>query len=392
MITLPTAQTLSLPKLPSQLPLVNGSCGTGNCYLPPAEVSHAILQEYLHDYNSKIPLFAPESLYYLFRDCYAGAADERPLAWVLVYTTIAMTYRLRAMSVFAAPDDTEQAEWYLNVCLGRLPDLLVQPPCLRLVQACISIAWLLETSSRCERAPFFASTALRLATDLGYNDLKVSTPASVDELEKCYVFWLAFFIDSHFCVAEQRMGSLRLADINTPLPAADVSNWWNPTEINTRSQSDFNVFSLHCGLATIEAEAAENLFSVQARRQPTGELDAEARKLLDKLTTWRDSNALAHLDANDIARSLYRSEIVLCVVLEAAYFRTLYQLHSVRALNGYRERTDVFSPGALRLVMRAQHVSCSDDARRLLRLTAMMPQGNLSTTWYVSRLPMDECR
>lgn len=93
-----------------------------------------------------------------------------------------MTDRLRAMSIFAAVEDTEQAEWYLSRYLSRLPELLVQPACIRLVQACISITWLLETSSRYERASFSASSALRLATELGYNDL-LAAAGTVKELE-----------------------------------------------------------------------------------------------------------------------------------------------------------------------------------------------------------------
>lgn len=384
LINLPARRGPVVPKLPSQLPRVDNSCGTGNCYLPPAEAAQVLLQEYLHDYNSKIPLYSPESLYGLFRDCYAGAADDRPLAWVLVYTTIAMTYRLRAMSVFAAPDDTIQAEWYLNVCLTRLPDLLVQPPCIRLVQACISIAWLLETSGRCERAPFFASTALRLATELEYNDLSASSASSstAEETEARYVFWLAFFIDTHFSFAEQRSVNLRVADINTPLPSESVINWWDSRQTESHGQqSSINAFALHCSLAVIEAEAAEQLCSIQARRQSSEDLDVTAGRILDKLAAWRQRNRLSHIDANDVRRLMYRSDVVLCIVLEAAYFRTLYLLQARRALQAFKEKQDVFNQASLRSMMQVSSETCVNEARRFLQLSMLMPQGNVSTTW-----------
>lgn len=381
LIRVPLTREFPVPKLPSQLPYVEGTCGTNSCYLPPAEDAHFILQEYLHDYNSKIPLFSPEALYTLFRDCYAGVANDRPLAWVLLYTTIGMTYRLRAMSVFASPDDTGQAEWYLSTALTRLPELLVQPPCVRLIQACISIAWLLETSSRCERAPFFASTALRLATELGYNDLPTNTAPTLDELEAHHVFWLAFFIETHFSFAERRTGPLRIADIATPLPAPGVSNWWDPSQVNSVSHSSLNIFALHCSLAVLEAEAAEELFSVQARKRPVEELDALAKGHLDKLAAWRRCNVLSRTDANDIVRSMYRSDIILCVVVEAAYFRAFYQLHAARTLCDWKEKVNVFSPEALQLIMRLDNRPLMDEALRFLRLTVLMPQGNLSTTW-----------
>lgn len=77
------------------------------------------------------------------------------------------------MSLFATPADTSQAEWYLGKSLAELPELLMQSPSLRLVQASLSIAILLETSSRCSRAPLFVSTALHMAQDLGYHELRL---------------------------------------------------------------------------------------------------------------------------------------------------------------------------------------------------------------------------
>lgn len=380
LIDVPRKKTTTVPKLPTQLPYVEGTCGTNNCYLPPATDAQIILQEYLHDYNSKIPLFSPESLYTLFRDCYAGAADQRPLAWVLLYTTIGMTYRLRAMSIFAAPQDTTQAEWYLSACLGRLPDLLVQPPCIRLVQACISIAWLLETSSRRDRAPFFASMALRMATELGYNDLPTKA-STVDELEQRHVFWLAFFIEQHFSFAESRTGPLRVDDINTPLPGRSVSNWWDLEQVEHADSPNLNVFALHCSLAMLEAEAAEKLFSIPARKQSTVELNAVASSMLDKLAVWRQQDPLSHSDPSEIVRSMYRSDIILCIVLEAAYFRAAYQMHTSRALGSWKEKSDVFDVEVLRLGLQLDRGLLLEDALWFLGLATLMPQGNVSTTW-----------
>ena len=103
--------------------------------------------------------------------------------------------------------------------------------------------------------------------------------------------------------------------------------------------------------------------------------------MLAKLVAWACRNPLSRIDGCDMVRSMYRSDIVLCVVLEAAYFRMLYQLHACRALGGWREKVDVFSPEALRLVMQLDNRVLVDGARRFLELTVLMPQGNLSVTW-----------
>ncbi|OCK76132.1 hypothetical protein K432DRAFT_307037 [Lepidopterella palustris CBS 459.81] len=116
---------------------------SGHCFLPHPDEGYSLLNEYLHDFNSKIPLFNPVTIYTHVRNCYSGAAGKLPLSWVLAYIALGIGHRLRAMSLFAAADDTFDAEWYLNKCLSVLPDLLLQEPTLPLVQALLGISMLL---------------------------------------------------------------------------------------------------------------------------------------------------------------------------------------------------------------------------------------------------------
>ena len=294
-----------------------------------------------------------------------------------------MAYRLRAVSPFPGPDDTIRADKYLDKCVEKLPDLLVEAPSLRLVQACITIGMLLETSERCERAPFFVSMAIRFAHELGYNDLpNDSTAVTVEQLEKRYVFWQAFFMDAHMSFARQRTCSIRLDDISTPIPSASTCNWWEPSDEGPgHGQWNLNVFALHCGLAVIEAAAAEQLFTASARRQSLDRTRRSYDAAIAQLHDWRISNPLANLDASDVLKSMYRSDIVLSIILEASYFRTLYQLHATWSLTNFGEKVDIFSPESLGSMMRMGRASYHADAVRLLRLMVLTPQGDVSTTW-----------
>lgn len=372
----------ALPTVP-QLPLGNDSCSQSRCYLPPVDEGNLLLQEYLFDFNSKLPMFSPEALYTLYHECYSGAANNAPLTWVLVYATIGITHRLRAMSLFAAPDDTSQAEWYLGKSLAKLPELLMQSPSLRLIQASLTMAILLQTSNRCQRAPLFVSTALHMAQDLGYNEvIPAQHTGSISSLEESYVFWVAFHMDAHMSLANQRPGAQRLADISTPIPAGHVLNWWQPNEHDVgASQWNISIFALHCSLAMIEAEAAEELFSAKARRRSPVSNANLYESIMLKLEVWRESNALSKLNAKDVLKEMYRSDIIHSVVLEAAYFRTLYQLRATNALAGFGTRIDVFAPKALQSMVELGTAPCHGDAKRFLKLVVLMPQGNLSTTW-----------
>ena len=379
LITLPAT---SLPTIP-QLPIGNDSCSKTRCYLPPTDQGYVLLREYLHDFNSKLPLFSPESLYTLFRDCYSGVANNTPLSWVLVYVTMAIVHRLRAMSLFAAPDDTAQADWYLGKSLSKLPELLLQSPSLRLVQASLCMAILLGTSGRVQRAPLFVSTALHMARDLGYNEVIPEQSAeSVSSMEMSYVFWVAFFMDAHMSLANQRPSSQRLADISTPVPAEGIVNWWDPSDYGSgENQWNLNIFALHSSLGIIEAEAVEELFSVKARRRSPLSNARFYESIALKLEIWRGKNALSNVDAEEVGKVMYRSDIIHSIMLEAAYFRALYQLRATNILNGFRAKLDAFSPEALQSIIGIGLTPCYIDAQRFLKLAMISPQGNLSTTW-----------
>ncbi|KAK5165784.1 uncharacterized protein LTR77_008707 [Saxophila tyrrhenica] len=379
---------LSIPSLDARPPFVEGSCASTKCYLPLPEEGERLLQEFLHDFNSRMPLFNPESLTTIFRDCYSGVNDSIPLPWVLVYATMAITHRLRAMSLFATPIDTPQSQWYLEKCLAKLPELLMGPPSLQLVQASLIICFLLQTSRQRQRAALFASTALHMAQELGYNELPASHLADTTlGREQAYVFWISFFMDTNMSLGHRRSTSQRLADISTPIPPANVVNWWDLNNHEQRpSEWNLNVFAQHCSLAVIEAEAAEDLFSVGARKRSPVQHPCEYKDIMSKLERWRANNALAKLEATDVLKAMYRSDIVHSVMLEGAYFRTVCQLKVAKELVGFRSRIDVFAPEALQAMIDRRIVPSYGDSRRFLKLAMLVPQGDVSTTWWVDLL------
>jgi hypothetical protein len=92
-------------------------------------------------------------------------------------------------------------------------------------------------------------------------------------------------------------------------------------------------------------------------------------------------NALTDTDAPSMRSSMYQSDMVHSIILEASYFATLYQLHATNALGAFTRRLDVFSPDELRA---AAGLICFDiyaDAQRLLTFAALISQGNVSVTW-----------
>ncbi|KAF2096270.1 hypothetical protein NA57DRAFT_59327 [Rhizodiscina lignyota] len=383
---LPSREAASLkrdrgPSHPGSMRLKN--CAKGACYLPPPDEGSALLNEYLADFNSKIPLFHPEAIYTDVRNCYSGAADKTPLSWVLTYTTLGIAHRLRAMGLFAALDDTANADWYLNRCLAVLPDLLLEQPSLPLVQALLGVSVLLQSSHRSRRAALFVSTAMHMAQVLGYNEAEADLDkASSEHRQGLYVFWIAFFMDTAMGLRTTRPNAPKLADISVPPPRASSSDWWTSnSSVDDTAEWKLNVFALHASLALIQAEASEELFSVKARHRSADLTAIVFKSIISKLEIWRQTNPLAETDATSMLHSMYQSDAVHLIILEASYFETLYQIHAASVLGAFTRRLDVFLPNELRSAAGRICFGIYVDAQRLLTLAGLVPQGNVSITW-----------
>ncbi|KAK5675070.1 hypothetical protein LTS10_012143 [Elasticomyces elasticus] len=354
------------------------------CYLPEVNDGYALLMEFLSDFNSKVPLIAPQHIYAHVRDCYSTATASR-ITWMLTYLMLGIAHRLRTMSVFSSPDDMARADWYLNQSLVKLPDLLMQEPSLELVQALLGVSILLETSSRSQRAALFASNAVHMCQDLGYHDYHTFSEDPMRSKEQQYVFWIAFRLDTDMSLGSLRQSAQNLAEISIPPPDEQNVDWWASTPTLTPTSPTgtgcVNLFALNTSLALIQAEALEGLFSNQCRNYPAEVLDNIFQTIKDKLRTWRLKSVVFSVDVQLLYKSMYRSDLVHMIVLEGMYFRTLYQLHAAAAMRGFGTKWDVFQAGSLRAVAGVDMRGCVGDARRLLELSGLVEGGNVSTTW-----------
>lgn len=367
----------------SQFPPRLSNCTRGNCFLPPPDEGYTLVSEYLHDFNSIIPLFHPETIYKHVLACYSGEADEtQRLYWVLAYVSLGIGHRLRAMSLFATPEDTSNGDFYLNKCLDVLPDLLLQEPSLQLVQGLLGVSVLLQTSYRSRRAALFVTTAMQMAQDLGYNEVISDQEESLNGKQGFYVFWIAFLMDTGMSLRASRPTTQRLADIGVPLPNAHSSDWWAlDTSSNHTTIWKVNILTLHASLGLVQAEISDDLFSVNARRRSTSLTASTYTNLVSKLEAWRSANPLVDVQGSSMLTTMYQSDIVHIVILEASYFETLYRLHASNAMGGFTQRLDVFTPSNLRANAGRVCFDLFADAQRLLEIAGLISQGNLTVTW-----------
>ena len=330
------------------------------CSLPPMEVAQALLTDYLRDFNSRIPLLAPEAIVSHMRDCYSGAAKGIATSWVLTHFVFGIAHRLRALDPAVRSEETSKTEEYLDKCLDSFSNVLLEEPSERTVQCLLGIAIMLQDSQKSHRVSSFVSVALRMAQELGYNEISDS-----DNKVPGYLFWIAFFLDANLSMCSLKPNTQKHAEIMTSLPRADNNDWWNIRPDNNGNTMNgipgTNFFFLHCSLALLQAEALETVFSPKASVQLT-QYNLALHTLITKLAAWRSDSKV------NSAEGLQSADVLHAAMLEASYFRTMYQLVAAQQIGVVTFRFDLFSHIALRVQKYYQRSPVFEDARKLLSL------------------------
>ena len=313
-----------------------------------------------------------------FRLCYSGAAADDDVAWVSVYVVLGIAHRIRGMSLAATAQDKIQADFYLQISLKPIHELLLQGSSLKLVQVLLGVAILFHTSTHSQLSPLFVSTAIRMAQDLRLNEGNVGTyfdPELAAQRER--IFWIAFFMDMDFVSVTGRLPCHRLYDIDIMLPQRAVENSPELPDAVER-QWTVDIFSLRAELALLQAEAYERILSVGARKSSAQHLSATFDGMLARFERYRDHHLLRS-EPCDLRKAFYQADMIHILVLEASYFQMLYRLYALSVLQ-WNFSVDVFSPDIVAKVAPSMSDSCHDCAARVLALFSTVPQGDTAVS------------
>ncbi|ORY00892.1 hypothetical protein BCR34DRAFT_546671 [Clohesyomyces aquaticus] len=379
----PRILTASLSEGVDEPPSLNRKRCDG--YLPPPELGASLLKEFLVDFNTATPLYRPWIITEHLRKCFMGGSDGTPLFWANVYVVFGLAHRLRAMSTAATPQDTEMAEYYLNINLGSVSNLLLAEPSLALIQCLLGIATLLQTSSHSTSHALFVSTALRMAQWLSYNDDQSQPEDSDRDIEQQRrVFWIAFTMDTDTSLLSNAPTTHRRDDVAASYPETNLQDDAGAIKAADGNWSA-NIFSLRIGLSLLQAEAMETVLSINGRRRAPQESIATAQGLLQKLGVFH-SHELFQFNAEQLMQLLYQSDIVHTVCLEASYFTTLFRLKTFLDF-GMDHPFKPFSSESLNNLVGMAHQPCYNEARRFLSLLSVAPMGDIGLGW-MAKLPI----
>lgn len=350
--------------------------GVRKCSLPPAQGGLFLLQEFLVDFNTAIPLFDAATISALFLDCYNGRADGQVISWVTLKVVLAIAHRLRAMSPLGVAQDTENVQTYLEESLAELPGLVLMEPSLLLAQCYLGIAIVLSTSSRPEPAATLVSMALRVLQDLHINDPDPdpeNTPT--DQLQRERVFWIAYFMDADMSLRGWRLPSLSPKLTNVDLPAEDPLDGAGSVQA-TEGDLKVNIFRLRAKLALLQAQLMEYVLAPRAASHN----DRPLHEIAMRLHKWR-SHFLFMFEVKDYHEMLHRSDLVHVVILESVYFATIYAVH-LHVSHGYKLGRSPFSPAALTLATAMEDAALPHrDALRFMEFLRLLPGNDVPFNW-----------
>ncbi|KAK4946041.1 hypothetical protein LTR10_014843 [Elasticomyces elasticus] len=353
--------------------------GDRKCSMPPAQGGLFLLQEFLVDFNTAVPLFDVESISTVFLDCYNGRADGLVISWVVVKIVLAIAHRLRAMSPLGVAQDTENVQTYLEESMEAIPGFLLMKPSLLLAQCYLGMAILLSTSSRPQPAARFVSMTLHMLQDLRVNDPPGDNAVrNANELQLQRVFWIAYSMDADISLRAGRLPTLSPRLINVELCAAETDD--NKGEI-CAAEGEFkvNVFRLRAQLALIQAQLMECILEPRTFESEHSQKDV-LQALAVGLDQWRE-NPLFDISIDRFQHLLHRSDLFHIIVLESAYLATAYVVRAHLSL-GSNLRSNPFIADGLMAVISTGAISESyDEARRFIGILNLLPGDSVPCNW-----------
>lgn len=355
-------------------------------YLPPPELGTALLAEYLMDFNTAYPLYRPHVIANHLRICYAGESDESSVSWVSAYVVFGLAHTLRAMSATATSQDNYMSKYYLARVMQAVNNLLFSPPSLGLVQCLLGVSLLIRSTSCGSKMSdsHFVSTALRVAQSLAYHEEQGSDIDSTRDVEQEYrVTWIAFIHDTNETICSNSPMTHRREDIIAAEPEESPSDALGSV-VAAEGSWRVNIFFLRAKLATIQAEAIQQLLCIKPQFRNPVDIAAAGNMILARLQAFH-SHELFQLNAGQLFQLLYRSDIAHTVSLEASYFATVFRVRAILGLD-MNIKGNPFQLERLKKLTMVKDLKCYADARRLLSLLPIAPRGDVALYWYVSRV------
>jgi hypothetical protein len=344
--------------------------------LPPRAEAQVLAQEMLDSYNVAFPIFDRALFLNTFEAHYPCDERENLGWWACLNVVFTLAHRFRAMRTLNDQAANIHAWGYLQNALAVVTELTMQTSELLAIQAILGLAIVLQGTPNSRSSSVLISTALKLAWSMKLHRQDQGPSVRAAEIrQRKRVFWIAYIIDKDISLRTGDPSAQDDDDMDVDLPS-------ETTEPNPGGASGVNFFNIHIGLAIIQGQIYKSLISTKALKQTETERSLAAKDLDSMLVAWKQSvpidfasDTLLVLGASGLLTMLH------AVIMNFTYFHALDTIHrSFRA--GFHLHPESMEPVAQLLGEDFPSTDiCLAEARKLMQLIPMMPQGDYAWVW-----------
>jgi hypothetical protein len=276
--------------------------------LPPLEQVLPIIQIYLQDFNSVLPLFHADTLLRLVHDCYSvGPLQRDSVVWAAVNVVLALARRHN----FVASHDVPSSAACLSRAESVLSRVVLGDIQLLNIQVLVGMVMLLQASQDLKPALVLIATTIRLAHAIGLHDRTYSAHlGSLHARQRACVFWLAYILDKDLSMRSKQPSIQIDDDINLDLPSptvlqynedrSKINNTDDATGVITTADGTIkmNYLTARIQLAAVEGGVYDYIYSTRSRKRSPEERSRALQSVAFALEQWKASipsefNALA---------------------------------------------------------------------------------------------------
>jgi hypothetical protein len=261
--------------------------------LPAEGLVRQLIDTYLVNINSILPLFDPRQLAQTVDQWYTSPTQRSRTSWAVINVVMAIAqycsfgkigFSHADFSIGSVPD-------CLNKAQSALTEILMGEVELTSLQVVLGIVMIFQGISDIRPAVFLISTALRLCQVLGIHRMDSdlygnTTPREALQLRR--VFWIAYILDRDIAMRIRQAPIQQDTDINIELPPKkpdeDAAGFVSTPEMY---QHGFNVFRANVELSQIQGYVYDALFSVRSQQLSPGERAASCQAIRLLLKDWK---------------------------------------------------------------------------------------------------------
>ncbi|OQE26069.1 hypothetical protein PENFLA_c007G03850 [Penicillium flavigenum] len=353
------------------------------CPLPPKDEIISLVNDYLQQFNSLVPIFQPSSLLSLCDDDNLQGIFNSPGRWASLNVALAMGYMLRIENNSSVHIDRQKGWFFMKNALGVLNDLCFGLPDLWAVQALLGMVLFLLGTLSSQPCGYLISSVVQICHQIRLERSENESGLCPEEVEqRRRIFWIAYCLDKEISLRAGIPIAQRDDDMDVLLPTeVPLDNIGiMPT---TDRQETFNVFRSTCELALIKSQVHKHLYSVAAGANPPVEVAASVAMLDEKLQQWKDSIPTEFRPEPRRLSTFPQSPIaVILLYLHLSYFNCLITIHRITAAQGSSLGIDLVKRSSVytlpnQVVFMSESL-CTKAATASINLIKYMPKFNFT--------------